>query len=149
MGMFSKLRGTKPANHTLAKDVMTPAVVTMYIDGSVDNSEIDQLINLLNFSPIFAQVKQSELQPMVAQIMEDLKSHNGASLVQSVASRLPMPMRQTALLFAMRIALADGRLDDSEKAVLFGFAEAFGITPEQFSTMFEVIAMLQHRPVTV
>jgi len=84
---------------------------------------------------------------MIDQIVNEVGQVDANTYLQATASRLAAPMRRTALLFAMRIALADGHLDDGEKNVMFGFAQAFGISPEEFNTLFEVIMLLQHRPV--
>ena len=70
-------------------------------------------------------------------------------MTQQVKSQLTMPMRETALLFAIRIALADGRVDDGEKNALLGMAARFEIPGDQFVNMFDVMVALQRPPQTV
>ncbi len=146
MGLFSKLRGAPAPDTTLGKAVLMPAVLTMVSDGDIGKGEIAQLENICSFSPIFATVDAATLTNMITGVLNDLKTQGAEAVTANAKARLTMPMRETALLFAMRIALADGRIDDGEQNVLIGMGERFEIPSETFMKMFDVVAMLQRRP---
>jgi len=148
MGLFSRKKAPAPETG-LAKAVLMPSVLTMVSDGSVDDAEIAQLSNLCGFSPIFSGVDANTLTAMIKEIILDLKSGGLELVTQQVKSQLTMPMRETALLFAMRIALADGRVDDGEKNALIGMGERFEIPEDRFFTLFDVMVALQRAPETV
>ena len=148
MGLFSRKKPPAPETG-LAKAVLMPSVLTMISDGSVDDGEIHQLGNLCGFSPIFAGVDPKALTGLIKEIIGELNSGGLELVTQQVKSQLTMPMRETALLFAIRIALADGRVDDGEKNALLGMAARFEIPGDQFVNMFDVMVALQRPPQTV
>lgn len=146
MGLFSKLRAAPAVDTTLAKAVVMPAVLTMVSDGDISDGEIAQLQNVCAFSPIFAACDSATLVALIKDVMNDLKTQGAETVTQNAKATMSMQMRETALLFAMRIALADGRIDDGEQNVLIGMGERFEIPQETFMKMFDVVAMLQRRP---
>lgn len=147
MGLFSKLRNAAPVTQNdLAKSVLTPSVLTMISDGSVDDSEMAQLANLCSFSPIFASHSGDQTVEMIEEIYNELKSGSIQKQFERLTAGLTMPMRETALLFAIRVAMADGRIDKGEETALFGIAQTFGVEKNKFLIMVDVMAMLQRAP---
>jgi tellurite resistance protein len=55
-------------------------------------------------------------------------------------------LRETALCFAMRIALADGKIEEGEKASLAQTAAHMEIPLERFQQIFDVVAIMQRPP---
>jgi len=71
-------------------------------------------------------------------------SHYGSSaLASAAAENLSGPLRETAMCFAMRVALADGSLAESEKETVAGMASALKLAPDSFAKILEVTAMMQ------
>ncbi|MFV2052347.1 tellurite resistance TerB family protein [Aliiroseovarius sp. YM-037] len=150
MGLFSKLRKSAPsANDTLAKAVLVPSVMTMISDGSVDDSELAQLANLCSFSPIFARQSPDTVLAMIKDVLGELQSSDIQAMIDRTKGQLTMPMRETAVLFAMRIAIADGRVDEGERKALLVLGQQFEIPESTFFVMFDVISMLQRAPESV
>ena len=146
MGLFSKLRAAAPSGNqaeATARAVMTPSLLTMAIDGSVDDSELAQLSNVCAFSPIFHAIGGDRTQAMAVEIFADMKSRGAGPVMDEAISSLSPALRETALCFAMRIALADGTLDENEKNALIVMSRDMGIKPENVETMFAVISMMQ------
>lgn len=146
MGIFSKLRGAPAVDTTLAKAALMPAVLTMIADGDIDDAEIFQLQNLCAFSPIFTPVGPEKVAALIKELIDDLGKQGIAPLIQSSKALLSPPLRETAVLFAMRIALADGRIDAAEEKSLLALGQNFEIPEAQFMKMFEVVSILQRRP---
>lgn len=146
MGLFSKLRAAPAPDTSLAKAVLMPAVLTMISDGDIGDGELAQLGNICGFSPIFANVDGPKLKALIQEVITDLTSKDLEQVTQTAKSQLTMEMRETAILFAMRIALADGHVDDNEQRALVGLGERFEIPENKFVIMLDVIAMLQRRP---
>lgn len=148
MGILDRLRGKGGStiamiDDPLARAVLTPAVSTMVGDGEVNEAENAQLNNLLSFSPIFRDHGPAAISAMVQYILESIQKIGHEATIQQAAQELSPEMRRTALCFAMRIALADGRIEDGERASLSQTGHHLGIPPEEFGQIFEVMLMLQ------
>lgn len=150
MGLFGVFGGEKSdetialADDPVARAVLTPAVSTMIGDGDVNDAEMAQLSNLIAFSPIFGDHGPAAVSGFVNYIIETIRQNGHDETIKAAAAELPEALRETALCFAMRIALADGKIEDGEKASLAQTGGHLGVTPERFGQIFGVIAALQH-----
>jgi tellurite resistance protein len=148
MALFSRLRsGGGAPDTTIARAVLAPAVLTMAADGSVDKAELVQLNNVCGFSPIFGPLGPETVTRLVNEILNDLSKRGPHEVITEAAGKLSPALRETAFCFAMRIAMADGVLDDGEKAALSGTAARLELAPETFGKIVDVVAMMQ-RPAT-
>lgn len=148
MSIFSRLRGAvreRPAEAT-ARAVLTPAVSTMVADGSIDRSELTQLCNVCSFSPIFFQTSQKELEAMVGAVIDEIRRSGHDATIAAAARGLSPALRETALCFAMRIAFADGRVEEGERNSLARTATHMEIAMPTFEKIIEVVAMMQRPP---
>ncbi len=145
MGLFSNLRKAQatPNHEVTARAVVTPAIFIMHVDGSVDDAEIAQLVNSCSFSPIFAPIPGQRTKALLNEVLGDFAARSPSVVIGEAISTLSPALRETALLFAMRIALADGRLDDNEQAVLVKLSQDMGISQSTTEAMFAVVTMLQ------
>ncbi|MEM9975421.1 MAG: tellurite resistance TerB family protein [Pseudomonadota bacterium] len=147
MGLFSKLRNASPAQtpklEAIAKAVITPSVFMIHADGKVQRSEADQLHNLCAFSPIFQELGAPGTKKAVDSVIMDIAAHGPQAVLSGAISQLSPLLRETALMFAMRIALADGELAEVERAVLLRMASEMGISPDNTAAMLEVVLILQ------
>lgn len=149
MGLFSKMRGGGEQNSTAydtAKAVISPAVLAMVADGSVDESELIQIQNMCAFSPIFHAIGAPETKRAIGDALEDLKTKGAATAMDDCAKTLSPKLRETALCFAIRVTLADGVLDDDEKTAIIGTAQRLSVPPETFQKIFDVVVMMQRGP---
>lgn len=147
MGFFSKLRGASAkGNDGIARHVLTPAVSTMVADGDVDEAELAQLSNVCAFSPIYFSYDGPGIAKLVKEVIEDIKANGHDAVIAKAAAGLSPALRETSLCFAMRLALADGKIEDGEKASLAQTAGHMEIPVDRFSQMFEVIAIMQRPP---
>ncbi len=59
---------------------------------------------------------------------------------------LDQPMRETAVCFATRVAIASGHLEDIEHKTLVGFGPQLGIVTEQYNRIPDILLMFQRFP---
>lgn len=147
MGLFSKLRTGGAAQNSdayvTAKAVITPAVLAMVADGSVDESELLQIQNMCAFSPIFHAIGAEQTKRAIEEALNDLKTAGAAAAIDTCAKTLSPKLCETALCFAIRVTLADGVLDEGEKTAIIGTAQRLGVPPETFQKVFDVVVMMQ------
>lgn len=146
MGLFSNLRkqtgGHSVADQT-AKAVLAMPLLVAASDGRVDDSELDQIINMCAFSPIFHAVGAQRTKDLLMEIAKDIRDRGAESLFSDVKATLTPKMVETAMCFAIRTALADGVLEQSEKDTLIAMGSRLALPPETFTKIFDVMAMLQ------
>ena len=151
MGLFSKLRGGTAASadpvEAVARGVLTMPLLTAAADGSIDKTEVDEVIRLCSQSPIFWSVGGQRTSDMAVEIINDLKARGANAVFEDGAVALSPALRETALCFSIRVAIADGTVDNSEKETLAAMGERLQIPFETFTKIFEVLMML-HRPAT-
>lgn len=126
-----------------ATAVLTPAVLTMVADGRVEPAELAQLGSLCALHPLFSEITPEMLMRMIRDIVLETADHGGPAVGKAAAARLSPGLRETAMCFAMRVALADGSLSESEQATVAGMASLLDLPPESFAKIFEVTAMMQ------
>lgn len=150
MGLFSKLRSSDAAQnndaYVTAKAVISPAVLAMVADGSVDEGELIQIQNMCAFSPIFHAIGAPETKRAIGEALDDLKTKGAAAVIDESAKTLSPKLRETALCFAIRVTLADGVLDEDEKTAIIGTAQRLSVPPEVFQKIFDVVVMMQRHP---
>ena len=147
MGLFSKLRNADKVqpkqNDEVARGVLAMPFLVAASDGSVEKCEIDQILNMCSYSPIFHAIGAERTIELSKEIAEQLHKEGATKVFARSANALPMEQRETALCFAIRAALADGYFDQREKDMLMTMGEQMGIAPEKFVQIFEVMAMMQ------
>ena len=151
MGIFGIFKGGDKApvgvmDDPIARAVLTPAVSTMVGDGEINEAENAQINNLIAFSPIFFNHGPAAITAYIQHILGQIAKNGHEATINAAAAELPQPLRETAMCFAIRMALADGVIEDGEKASLAQTGHHMDIPPETFGKMFEVLAMLQRAP---
>lgn len=144
MAIFGKKSGANIVrNEAVARAVLVPSVSTMVSDGDVSDAELAQLSNACAFSPIFCKFSQEEMHAMIRSIISEISASGHPATIKKAAQALTPPLRETALCFAMRIALADGRVDDGEKNALSATGQLMQIPTEKFGQIFQFVVMMQ------
>ena len=132
----------------LARAVLTPAISTMVGDGEVNDAEMAQINNLIAFSPIFFEHGPATITAYINYTIEQIAQKGHEATIKDAAAQLSQPLRETAMCFAIRMALADGKIEEGEKNSLAQTGHYMEIPPESFGKMLEVLAMLQRPPET-
>jgi uncharacterized tellurite resistance protein B-like protein len=87
MGLFSNLRGTAPAkapSDTAARAVLTMPLMVAAADGKIEQSELDQILNMCAFSPIFQAIGVDRLLNLAKEIIADHRSQGAEATFAKV-----------------------------------------------------------------
>ena len=149
MGFFSNIRN-KPSTESreakIAKGLITMPILTAAADGSIDEAEKLQILNMVAFSPVFGVVGVEATGKLIEEVLTGLKTKGAQAVFEDAIEPLSPALRETALCFAIRAALADGVLENSEKDMLVALGQRMGLPPESFMKIFDVMCMLQRGP---
>ncbi|CUH83357.1 tellurite resistance TerB family protein [Thalassovita mediterranea] len=126
-----------------ARATLAPAVLTMAADGRIAEAEQAMLQNLCAFSPIYARLPEGSVEALIDSLLEELKTKGAEAVIDHAAAELEMPLRETAVCFAMRVAMVDGHLAHREKQALAEIAERFVLPDDTFAQIVDVVGMLQ------
>ncbi len=153
MGLFSNLRKAngESVDKTNTQEETARAVLALPImvaasDGEITTPETMQISNMCMFSPVFLAIGGKRTSDLGVEIVEELKARGMTEVFQRSAAALSPKLRETAMCFAIRTALADGVLDENEKMVLVKMGESLGLPQETFMKIFDVMAMMQRAP---
>lgn len=147
MGFFSALRNTTaPARNPVedqARALLAIPLLVAAADGNVSPDELTQIGNLCAFNPIFRQLGAERTHAILTEHAKTLRTQGGEALLSAVLPALGPKLRETAMCFAIRAALADGRLEQGEIQMLEALGSRLGITMPVFEKIFTVMMMLQ------
>lgn len=152
MGLFSNLRGApaaaapaKPQNaiDATARAVLTLPLVTAFADGSIDRAEMEQIINMCAFNPIFQAIGVDRTVELVKEIVLKMKADGSEAVFAAAQATLTPNTVETAMCFAVRTALADGTMDKREQDTLIAMGKRLGMTAETFVDIYNVMVMMQ------
>ncbi len=147
MGLFSGFR--KAENEAaeqageIARSVLSMPYLVAAADGRMDDTELHQILNMCIYSPIFLAIGVEQTLILSRDIVRQLRAEGAGPVFDRAAASLDPELRETALCFAIRIALADGRLRASQRDMLLTMAQRLGIPESRCIQIFEVIAMMQ------
>ena len=145
MGLFSNMRG-KPATSGLdaiAKSILTMPLLVSAADGRIDKPEIEEIVNICSISPIFVPLGPERMVALIKEIVTDLSRRGAEAIFVEAAEGLSPALRETAICFAIRVAIADGYMAKEEDATLRAMAQRLNIAPAVYNGIIDVMAMLQ------
>ncbi len=148
MGLFSNLRGstqTKTPDDAAARAVLTMPLLVAAADGKIDPSELDQILNMCTFSPIFHVIGAERMLSLAKEIIADHRSNGADATFAKVRASMTPKLAETAMCFAIRTSMADGNVSDAEFKMLAELAARVNLPAETFHKIFEVMVMLQRR----
>ena len=145
MGFFSS---SKPpsSSDTFSKQeaFLAIALATSAADGSIDESEAKGMLAYLLQMRMFDGYSQKQLSDLFKKLVTVLQNEGVGGLVAIAKSSLPDELRETAFACAVDIALADGVIEESEKALLEELQQVLEVSEEVGSKILEVI-MIKNR----
>ncbi|MBK0328373.1 tellurite resistance TerB family protein [Rhodobacteraceae bacterium F11138] len=151
MGLFSRFRKDECAaaerSCEVARSVLSMPFLIAAADGRMDDTELHQILNISTYSPIFLAIGVEQTLILARDIMRQLRAEGPRRVFDRAAASLDPDLRETALCFAIRIALADGRMGPREQELLVVMARRLDISEFRCRRILEVIAIMQ-RPAT-
>ncbi|MEM7642982.1 MAG: tellurite resistance TerB family protein [Pseudomonadota bacterium] len=145
MGLFSNLRRGAVQNPDVAtaKAVLVPSLLVMASDGRIEESEKYELVNAMTFNALFQRVGPEPINRVVGELLAELGRPGGIEALVALMDPLSPTLRETAICMAVRMAAADGHLDEIEHKTLVALAMRLGVSPEQYNKMVEIVVILQ------
>lgn len=145
MSLLERMRGNAEGD-VLKAALLAPAVMTAAADGAQDGKEADQLAMIFQFSPVFAGDGAADFRRVIGTIMEAWRGVGTGAILAEVKAILPPPLRETAIAFAMRVAIADGTVAPSEADAVVAMAQALDVPEATYDKMAEVVLILHRGP---
>ena len=146
LGLFSKLTGSAPSQaQATARAVLTPALLVAISDGSIDQSEVDQIINGCMYNPIFHALGAKQTANLWNSILAECQSKGAEAVFAKAQAAMTPKLVETAMCFAVRTALADGHADKRELDMLSALGQRLGLPLETFENILNVMIMMQRR----
>jgi len=129
-----------------ARAVTAMQLLVAAADGEISTPETTQITNMCTFSPVFHAVGPDRTMDLAGDVVKELKAKGATEVFARSAAALSPKLRETAICFAIRTALADGVLEETEKKMLNTMGESLGLAEETFFKIFDVMVMMQRAP---
>jgi tellurite resistance protein len=145
MGWFSSAKAPSSEDtFTKQEAFLGIALATSAADGTIDESEAKGIFAYLLQMRIFDGYTEKQVTEMFKKLLTVLENEGIGGLVAVAKSSLPTELCETAFVCAVDIALADGTVDDSEKALLEELQQVLEVSDEIGGKVLEVM-MIKNR----
>jgi len=144
VGIFSGLRGTSSEALDVSTAVMVPIVAAILADGSVEDSEIDQVRSICAWSPIYARNTREQDTDIIVRAIRLVEGEGREAMCRKAAEALSPALRETAFAFAVRMVFADGHVGSAEEALIEQLVQWLSIDGARARSFVEVISTMQH-----
>ena len=121
MGLFDNLFGGSEApNKGLSKqEAFTGILVAASAaDGHIADEEVRGLFTIIGRMKLFSNFSEDKYNRMFDRLMKILKKNGPEALIEKCVPDLPDELRETAFANACDIVLADGVVEDEERALI-------------------------------
>jgi tellurite resistance protein len=135
--------GLSEAEVALARGLIAPSVLVMASDGAIGSAERRELIGSLRFNGALGRFGTEAVVSLAEDMLVEMRMRFGVQTLSVLTEALDPPLRRTAVCMALRIAMADGTLKDSEHTMLVDLAMSLDIPPDEYNKMVDVMAILQ------
>jgi tellurite resistance protein len=145
MGWFTSSK-TPTSDDTFTKQeaFLGIALATSAADGTIDESEAKGIFAYLLQMKMFDGYTERQMSDIFKKLVTVLENEGVGGLVAIAKSSLPSDLRETAFTCAVDIALADGVIEDSEKALLEELQQVMEVSDETGGKILEVM-MIKNR----
>jgi tellurite resistance protein len=131
MGWFSS-KSTVSSTDSFSKQeaFLAIALATSAADGNISESEAKGIFAYLLQMRMFDGYTERQMSDLFKKLIAVLKNEGVGGLVAVAKSSLPAEYRETAFVCAVDIALADGVIEDGEKAMLEELQQVLNVSDE-------------------
>jgi uncharacterized tellurite resistance protein B-like protein len=130
MGLFDKLKGSKPVELTPKSALALSAISLIAADGVIDEAELMDL----------AKIVRGDRNAVNA-ALSVLRTTSLPDVMMLVANCLNEKQKITTLAILADLAMADGTLAGEEQKILQQFMEKFGVSEATLKPIIEVIGL--------
>lgn len=126
------------AQLAMARALLIPALYVAQADGRIDQSEIGAIARMCRNEPLIVQVGSHGAQ-FFQRIQDEIAESDAQDMVDEVVATLSADQQRRALVFALRVAMADGMFDIDESSTAGAFARNFGISGDRFAELVDEV----------
>jgi tellurite resistance protein len=145
MGFFSSTKApTSSDTFNKQEAFLAVALATAAADGNIAEEEAKGIFAYLLQQRMFNGLTQKQLSEMFKKLAKILEQEGVGGLVSIAKSSLPAELRETAFACAVDIALADGVVEDSEKALLEELQQVLSVPDDVGKSILQVM-MIKNR----
>lgn len=130
MGLFDKLKGSKPVELTPKSALALSAISLIASDGVIEEAELIELEKIVRGD-----------RNAVENALEVLRTTPLQETMTIIANRLNEKQKITTLAILADLAMADGTLASGEQKILQQFTEKFGVSEATLKPIIDVIAL--------
>lgn len=102
-------------------------IAAMAANGHVSPAELERAHHLIWFTRRFRQRDGDEVNRMIGAVRARIESSGANAILALVVKKVPARLREPAFAVLADLLLADGRLDEDERAFLRRVGKALGI----------------------
>jgi uncharacterized membrane protein YebE (DUF533 family) len=142
MGLFDNLFGDKAADRRVLTEPEAFAGLLMAAaacDGHVGTREVAELRAALGRMKLFADLTDAGWRTTADTLLRLLKRDGPLGLADQCAAAMPPDLRDCAFANACDLILADGAVEDTERAFLEHLQQALGLDPDTALNIVEVM----------
>jgi tellurite resistance protein len=145
MGWFTSTKTpTSADNFSPQEAFLAIALATSAADGQIVEEEARGIFAYLLQMKMFDSYSERGMSDMFKKLVTILQNEGVAGLVAIAKSSLPAELRETAFSCAADIALADGVIEEGEKAMLEELQQVLEVSDELGAKILEVM-MIKNR----
>lgn len=142
MGLFDKIRGTRPQSQVTfgpAEAFAAIALVAVASDGYIAEPEVRVLSTTLNRMQLYRSYPDDVMRRMIDKLLGILQRDGAGVLFNAATTALPDDLRETAFAVATDIVLADGVVTDEEENLLNDLYRVLDISEETAVKIIDVM----------
>ena len=141
MGLFDKIFQSAPEETKLTQQEAFAgiAVAMAGADCSIAESEWAGIVNYIRRLRLYDNFSAAAFDKLFDKVFKILKKDGAGALVKASTDNLSDDLKLTAFACAVDIALADGVLEEEEKAIINQLAEALSIPEKTAISIIEVM----------
>ncbi|MCK5718350.1 MAG: tellurite resistance TerB family protein [Thiomargarita sp.] len=142
MGWFSSSQApTSSDTFSTQEAFLGIALATSAADGNIDESEVKGILAYLLQMKMFSNMSEKEIKVIFQKLVTILENEGVGGLVTLAKTSLPNDLRETAFACAVDISLADGVIEDSEKALLEELQQVLEVSDEVGAKILDVMVI--------
>lgn len=144
MGLFDKILGGQPAEPvklTPAEGVIGVILMAIAADGEITEEEQVGFLAIGNRMELLSDLSSDQFTAILRKLQGVAKKEGAPALLAKAAAALSPELRETAFALAIDLVLADGTVEDEEKAVAASLQAALQISDDLAVKIVEVLAI--------